>query len=106
MTPSRQPVVWVTAILGLLAAAATAGLIQQDDVDRYGPLVELGVPFAFLVVSTVLGLWTRTRTAPVGPDTPAAPRLVRGFDGVYRTTADDSRHRLVEQAEAKPPPGS
>jgi hypothetical protein len=102
VTPARQPVVWTTALLGLLSALVTAGLIQQDDADRFGPLVEYGVPVVLLIISVVGGLLARRRTVPVAGGTPPAAKLTRGFDAVYRTPSDDNRHRLVEKAEVQP----
>lgn len=84
MNPSRQPVLWVTSILGVLGALVTAGLIQQEDADRFGPLVTVGVPFLFLVISTGAGLITRGRTAPVQAGTEPVRALLRGQDGIYR----------------------
>ena len=112
MTPTREPVVWVNSIIGLLSALAVAGLIQQDDVDRYGPLVAVGVPFLFLVANALAAFLIRMHTAPVGNGTPKAKVLSLSADGAYRAPSDqvvadarrarirklDSRHQVSDQA--------
>ena len=102
MSFKTQPVVWINAITGVLSALAVAGLIQQDDADRYGPLVAAGVPLLFLVANTIAALVARRWTAPVAGGTEKVQVLALSGDGVYRKPSEqaihDARRAKIRQA--------
>jgi hypothetical protein len=105
MTPSREPVIWVNSITGLLSALAVAGIIQQDDADRFGPLVAVGVPLLFLAANTAAALWARMRVAPVQAGTEKVQVLSLSADGVYRKPSEqaeaDARRARIRRADVR-----
>jgi hypothetical protein len=101
----NEPVIWINAITGLLSAFAVAGLIQQDDADRFGPMVAAGVPVLFLVANLAAAAWARSRTAPVDAGTAKVKVLSLSDDGVYRKPSDkvvaDARRNEIRRADLR-----
>lgn len=103
---NSEPVVWVNSLLGLLSALVVAGLIQQDDFDRYGPLVTAGVPILFLLANTAAAFVIRARTAPVD-EREKVKVLSLSADGVYRRPSQqvvaDARRNVIRKLKARTP---
>ena len=96
MNPSTNPAVWRTALLSVVAALVSAGVIGPQLGDQINQWVGIAVIVATAVLPVVGALWAKTRTAPVAKGTPATGVLVRGMDGVYAAVQDTGvAERLV-----------
>lgn len=86
----REPVVWRSAILAVVAALAQVGLLQQDAVDAVDGWTAAAIPLASLILPLLGALWARRRTLPTDTERSAPKEMVRGTDGVYRTPAENA----------------
>ena len=86
-----EPVVWRTAIAGLVAALASAGLLTSDQAANINGAVQVLVPLVAFLLPLVAGFLARRKVTPVRT---APTRPVTG------------EHRKVERASVLPPPQS
>jgi hypothetical protein len=88
VNPSTNPAVWRTALLSVVAALVSAGVIGPQLGDQINQWVGVAVIVATAVLPVVGALWAKTRTAPVAKGTGPTGVLVRGMDGVYAAVQD------------------
>ena len=70
---SREPVVWATAIAGILAALVSVGVLSTAEADTVNGVVTALVGAASFLLPLIGGLIARAKTTPL-----ADPRDARG----------------------------
>ena len=102
MSLPTNPAVWRTALLSVVAALVSAGVIAPELGDQINQWVGIAVIVATAVLPVVGALWSKGRTAPVAKGTPAVGVLVRGNDGVYAAVQDPAvGERLAAPSNVK-----
>ena len=83
MKLSREPVVWRTALAGIVAALVTLGVLAQPAADEIGGGLDALLTAVVALLPIVAGVLARGKVAPADAD--AGVRLLAlGSDGVYR----------------------
>jgi hypothetical protein len=83
MKLSREPVVWRTALAGILAALVTLGVLAQPAADQVSGGLDALLVAVNALLPIVAGLLARAKVAPTTA-VEGTKALVLGADGVYR----------------------